>query len=78
MPVAFPMRFCTGDRGRREAIVRALRTHGARVVPGPVDDVCELYLDSDEPLAAIRRTLSAVLDSSVSEWRRDVTIYWSA
>jgi hypothetical protein len=78
MPVVFPMRFRTGDRGRREAIVRALRTHGARVAPGPVDDVCELYLDTNEPLAAVRRTLSAVLDRSVSGWRRDATIFWSA
>jgi hypothetical protein len=77
MPVVFPMRFRTGDCGRREAIVRVLRTHGARVAPGPVDDVCELYLDSGEPPPGIRRTLSAVLDS-VSEWRRDVTILSSA
>jgi hypothetical protein len=76
--VVFPMRARTGDRGRREAIVRASERTAPAWRPGPVDDVCELYLDTDEPLAAVRRTLSAVLDRSVSEWRRDVTIFWSA
>lgn len=72
------MRFHTCDRVRREMIVRALRGHGARVRPGPVDGVCEVCLDSDASLAAARQTLVAFLEQSVPQWQRDVTIFGTA
>jgi hypothetical protein len=72
------MRFRTGDSARREAILRALRAEGARVTPGPVDGVCEVYLDTEDPLATARRTVVGVLDRSVPEWERDVTIFCPA
>ncbi|MDX6707350.1 MAG: hypothetical protein QOI48_3196 [Solirubrobacteraceae bacterium] len=72
------MRFGTGDHVRRESIVSALRAHGARVVPGPVDGVCEVYLDTEDPLAAARRKLVAFLDDNVPGWRRDATIFCTA
>lgn len=69
------MRFRTGDHARRESIVRTLCAHGARVTPGPVDGVCEIYLTTDDPLATARRKLVAALDRSVPEWQHDVTIF---
>jgi hypothetical protein len=73
--VAFPMRFRTADDTRREAIVRALWAHGARVTPGPVDGVCEVYVDTEDALAAARRTLVTALDETVPGWQRDATIF---
>ena len=78
MALVFPMRFRTRDHARRELIVRALRGHGARVIAGPVDGVCEVYVDSDVSLAAARQTLVAFLDRSVPQWQRDVTIFGTA
>jgi hypothetical protein len=71
------MRFGTDDQILRAAIVRALGTHGARVVPGPVDAVCEIHVDTLDPLATVRRTLGAALDRSVPDWQRHVTIFWT-
>jgi hypothetical protein len=72
------MRFGTADQARRGAIVSALRAHGARVVPGPVDGVCEVHLDTEDPLAAACRKLVACLDLSVPGWRCDATLFCTA
>jgi hypothetical protein len=75
MAIVFPIRFRTTDPDRREAIIQALRAHGARVRTGPVDDVHEACIDAEDPLSVAHRALVAALDRDVPGWQDDATLY---